>query len=323
MEENNMKREKHIPVKIIQVSLILLLILVFSILIDIDNTVCANTGGGNNKINVVNRQQVINILFEGQMENFQGDMEISWKSKGNPGESDVKFTITDLALVSGDDDNVIPSEAILIKVKENEKGSLNYQRKVLSKGENDQNEIKFKIDDEEIDWDDVPPGTYKGEINIIPNYIELSPPSNSNHGSLELTVEVNEVQKINLSSNEINWTIEEPNKAENQYSQAVTWELVNDPGGITIQFSSIGSEEGTYNLANDDEDYKDFFEYIVSNENSDVTYTFTPGEKDIEVSSYTEGKVKLKYRGDIAKDRWTELNAGDYHDVVEIIISSE
>lgn len=133
----------------------------------------------------------------------------------------------------------------------------------------------------------------------------------------------NKPPKIVLSSNEINWTIEEPNKIEDQYSESITWELVNDPGDLSIMFSSIGSDEGTYNLASDDKDYKDFFEYIVSNENKDDIYFFSPGEENIEVTSYVEGKIKLRYISEIAEDRWPELNAGDYHDVVEITIYSD
>ncbi len=298
---------------------------------------------GNNKIKIVNLQQEINLDYRQRMAEFIGNMEVSWNAKVNTGDFDVKFTIDDLVFQDEDgkysgtrfgftslkknDLPKITANAVLIEVDGVEKGSLEHKQIVLSEDINENRQpviVKFKINTGKIDWSQLPAGTYKGKINIHSEEIDLITPSNSVQDSPELVVNIKQAPEIVLDGNEISWEIAEPARKDDQYSEAVAWEIINDTENLMIQFSSIGGEkEGNRNLADPDQDYKNFFEYIIyqgeNHETSDKT--FSPGEYK-QVSSYTQGKIRLCYKGDIAKNRWIELEAGKYHDIVEITISA-
>mgnify|MGYP006284463905 CR=1 FL=1 len=276
---------------------------------------------GNNKIRVENRQQEIVFNPIGNNE-FQGNMMISWQAEGNHGDEDVEITIGNLEHQNSN--KTIDNEAVLIKEVDNQQtGKLNSEV-VLSTDTSESKQIKFKLDKDEMDLDDLQAGTYAANINFKPNNIEIQPPVNSNHGHPKLIVKVTQTPEIDLNKNTIDWTIEKPNKDEAQYSESVEWEILNTSNydNLNITFSSEGiNNDNKRDLTKDK--YKRFFQYIITENDNENTITFDPGnEITLSADSNQIGNLKLKYSNDIDDGNWTDLGAGEYEDVVTITISN-
>ena len=277
---------------------------------------------GNNKIRVQNRQQEIVFNPIGDNE-FQGNMMISWQAEGNHGDEDVEITINNLQ--HKDNGQTIDKEAVLIKeVEDQQTGELNNEI-VLSTTDSESKQLKFKLDKDELDLDDLQAGTYVTKINFQPDEIDIKPTVNSNHGHPKLIVQVTQTPEIDLNKNTIDWTIEKPNKDEAQYSESVEWEILNTSNydDLNITFSSKGiNNDEKRDLTKDK--YKRFFQYIITENDNEDTTTFVPGnEITLSADSNQIGNLKLKYSNDIDDGNWTDLDAGSYEDVVTITISSQ
>jgi hypothetical protein len=271
-------------------------------------------------------------------EYLQDNMKVKWSTNNNEGsqsdenvvsEKDLKFEIEeDLTLKNkktkkglgfksnNNFENVISSEYILVKRKNDSKYySLDKKVEVLNRDSNE-SELEFRIASKffnDHNWQDIEAGVYKGQI--IPN-IDL--PGNSNK-RLKLIVIVESVVNIEVPE-ELKLTVEKPVEDK---SAAIEWSVKTNNNNLRIEFESEGIKLKDTEERKIDENYinyKDFFRYSVENSRDNSKHEFDPGGKS-EVR-YTTGKLKLSYSpNDYGDKEWHELLAGSYKDTVTITVT--
>ena len=271
-------------------------------------------------------------------EYLQDNMKVKWSTNNNEGsqsdendasEKDLKFEIKkDLTLKNekskkdfgfksnNESENVISSEYILVKRKNDSKYySLDKKVEVLNRDSNE-SELEFRIASKffnDHNWQDIEAGVYKGQIT--PN-IDL--PGNSNK-RLKLIVIVESVVNIEVPE-ELKLTVEKPVEEK---SAAIEWSVKTNNNNLRIEFESKGIKLDDTEESKREENHintKEFFRYSIENSSDNSKHEFDPGGKS-EVR-YTNGELKLRYSpNDYGDKKWHELLAGSYKDTVTITVT--
>ena len=167
----------------------------------------------------------------------------------------------------------------------------------------------FEIRLDESAWEKVPPGKYRGKLELIPS-------GAGNGATLNVEAEVAPLGTAEISADDIAWTIDDPTE-ENQESEPAAWTIdINTNQNVNIEFDSRGGDLKEFN---------DRFKYKISDTDDRLTSNnpkyFKPGaNKNFEIGHLGEysGKLSLKYS---SSDNWQDLKADSYNDTITITVS--